>query len=192
MKKNLTIWGIFLLTLLLLGGCASQSNSSSYGELQTATKVSNKSLLASTKVSLEEVIDIFQRAYPQARITSIELGKHFRNPVYKIEGVDDTNEYDLTINAVDKKVIKQKHERLDQDDQNDLAGQDKVDLKGLLSLSEVSKIAEKELSGGKVAEFNLDQDLGVTYWEVTIKRGMAKKEVKINAQSGKIMEIEND
>jgi len=193
MKKSLFSVGITLITLLLLGGCTSQSRSADRGQLQEVSTSAKESLLGSTKVSLQEAVDIFQKAYPQTSITSIELSKHFRNPVYKIEGVDNTHEYELSLNAVNKKIVSQKKEQLDQDEQNDLARQnDELNLKDLVALSDIAKIAEKKLSGSKAIDFAMDHDLGITYWEVTVKHKMTKKEIKIDAQKGTVLEIEND
>jgi Predicted membrane protein len=48
------------------------------------------------------------------------------------------------------------------------------------------------LQKGDSTEFNLEKDLGTTYWEVKVKNGSQEKEVKIDAQSGKVLKVESD
>ncbi|MQS98614.1 hypothetical protein FHL05_12205 [Lactobacillus halodurans] len=92
-----------------------------------------------------------------------------------------------------KKILRKKTENLDDDEQNGQARKDdKVKLDKLLSLNKITKIAEKKLKNSQAKEFSLEQELGVTYWEVNVKHGSKEKEVKINAITGKILNTEND
>lgn len=189
LKKNLLTLGLLLLSVTILGGCS--SNQASSNQTQTTTK--SESLVDSTKVSLKSAISLYQKTYPDSDITSIELDKTVGKPVYEIEGVDDNKEYKLSINAKNKKILRKKTENLDDDEQNGQARKDdKVKLDKLLSLNKITKIAEKKLKNSQAKEFSLEQELGVTYWEVNVKHGSKEKEVKINAITGKILNTEND
>jgi len=185
MKKSMLSLGIMLLSVGILGGCAAQSKSSSNDSQQV-------SLANNLAVSLEDAIAIYQKTYPQTDITSIELEKSLNKKIYRIEGVDDNKEYQINLNANNKKIIHQRTEKLDADERNGEKRSDKVSLTDLLSIQKIAKIAERELSHGKATEFSLEQELGVTYWEVKVKSGMKEKEVKIDAQKGTVLKVETD
>ena len=68
---------------------------------------------------------------------------------------------------------------------------DQLDLTNLLSLEEISDSAVKEAGGGQATDWDLDKEMNVTYWEVKVEDGN-KTNVKINAQTGEILETEQD
>lgn len=53
-------------------------------------------------------------------------------------------------------------------------------------------MAEKEAKVGQATDWKLEKELGITYWEVKVKEGQQKIEVKIDAHSGKILTTERD
>lgn len=201
--------GLFtgMVLLGLLSGCASSNNEpvmETVEESSTSTSVrqgienaqqSSESQAtvspANLPVSLTEAIAAYQETYPDSDITSIDLDDFFGNYSYQIEGVDDTNEYEIRVDGETKAVTKERVEALDEDERNGIQrAEEKVDLTDLLSLSEVAKIAEKEVEG-TARSWELEQDDGVTYWEVTVRNDRDMK-VKMHAQTGAVLEIERD
>ncbi|OJG44360.1 hypothetical protein RV04_GL000554 [Enterococcus hermanniensis] len=182
-----------------IAGCSSSStdgpslNSSSAASQSKTMNSQTMSSGTERKVSVDEAAKLFKDNYPETDITSLDLEKSLGKYVYKIEGVDDTKEYELQIDSESKKVSKKSEETLDSDEQNGVKRkEDKLDLNDLLTIDEVSKIAVKEVGSGEATEWSLDKDLAITYWEVKVKDGQKEAEVKINAQSGKVLATDLD
>lgn len=187
MKKRFLTITVAIFMFVLLVGCSTN------GADSASNKTKSEKVLKNTiKVSANDAINIYQKKYPKTDITSLELEKSFRGPVYKVEGIDELREYQVTINAKNKKIIQNFEEELDEEDQNETTRKNEsLDLNKLISVKKAATIAENAAKGDST-EFNLEKDLGTTYWEVKVKNGSHEKEVKINAQSGKVLKVEND
>lgn len=178
--------GIVLLLMTgVIVGCSNGSNSSDNNSATTSE------LKDETKVSVNEAIKLYQKNFPKADIISIELEKYLGKPVYTIEGADKTTEYQLNINAINKKVKQKSEEPLDEEDRSE-AKTEKLDLNNLITLNKAAQIAKKAAKGGKATEFKLEQKLGVTFWEVKVVDGHTETEVQIDAQKGKVLKTEKD
>jgi uncharacterized membrane protein YkoI len=209
MKKTTILFGIAALGLL--AGCTQNNtgnsepaqNSSSSAAVASssettssqATDTSSSSATATKlpTVTVEEAIQIFQDKVKDGAITSLELDTSFGNYFYKVEGVDDTNEYEMKIDAETKEVSEERQEALDADEQNGVKKQeDQLDLSDMMSLEEISDIAVKEVGAGQATDWDLDKEMNITFWEVKVENGNTKTNVKINAQTGEVLETEID
>lgn len=179
-----------------LAGCGTDSDDSANSSSTTQkTSQSQTSSEATTdfKVSVADAIKAYQEAYPDSDITSIDLETSFGNYLYKIEGVDDSKEYEIQVDADTKEVSKEREEALDTEEQDGVKRkEDKLDLENLLSVEKVADIATKQVGSGKATDWSLDKDMGTAYWEVKVEDGHKETEVKIDAKSGKVLETETD
>ncbi|GGC90853.1 PepSY domain-containing protein [Enterococcus wangshanyuanii] len=191
MNKKLVI--SMTLMLLTLGACANNSGTTT-GTNNTETKNETRSdaetRLETIKISLPDAIAAFEEIYPNAAITSIDLEDSLESYSYKIQGIEGTKEFDIRVDADSGEVTKEREETVDRDDQ----GEDKaLDLKDLISLEEATEIAEGTVKDGEAIEWSLENELATTYWEITIKTGLlSENTVKINAQTGDVLEQEQD
>lgn len=201
--KKIILSMTILTTVLLFAGCstnkkekAAESSSQQKQETTVATTTSESSSAEqndSISISLEQALTTYNEQYPDTAIVTLELEKSLGNYYYKIEGVDDSKEYEISIEATDGTVKKEREESLDRDEQNGVKKKaDAINTKDLLSIEESSKLAEKEVGKGKATEWKLEQELGITYWEVKVVDGVNDYEVKINAQTGEILEQSAD
>ncbi len=197
--KKIMVFGLAVALLGGLVGCSDTSdtanNSSSTSQTISHTKPTQASSKAQTsfKVNVEEVIKTYQETYPDSDITSIELETSFGKYSYKIEGVDDEREYEVQVNADTKEVSKDSAENLDSEDKAGVKrNADKLDLENLLSVERAAEIAAKKAGGGKAEEWQLDKELGTTYWEVKVVNGHKETDVKLDAKSGEVLETEID
>ncbi|MHC5227318.1 PepSY domain-containing protein [Enterococcus sp. LJL99] len=199
MKK--IIFGMTILTtVMVFAGCstnkkekATESTSQVKQEITTSSESSSVNQNDSIAISLDQALATYDEQYPNTTIVSLELEKSFGNYYYKIEGVDNSKEYEISINATDGTLKKEREEALDLDEQNGAKKKaDAIDTKNLLSIKEISQLAEKEIGKGKATEWKLEQELGVTYWEVKVVDGLNDYEVKINAKTGEILEQSAD
>lgn len=158
---------------------------------QEATTTSEKT--SAVAVSLEKVTTAFEKKYPEAKITSLQLDTDFGRYFYEIEGVDQQKEYQVEVNAETGEFTKEKVETLDADEQNGVKMQEEaLDLTKIISREQATTLAEKEAKVGQATDWKLEKELGITYWEVKVKEGQQKIEVKIDAHSGKILTTERD
>lgn len=196
------------LALFLVAGCTSKTptavsstneqketvisttETSSYVQ-QEATTTSEKT--SAVAVSLEKVTTAFEKKYPEAKITSLQLDTDFGRYFYEIEGVDQQKEYQVEVNAETGEFTKEKVETLDADEQNGVKMQEEaLDLTNIISREQATTLAEKEAKVGQATDWKLEKELGITYWEVKVKEGQQKIEVKIDTHSGKILTTERD
>ena len=84
------------------------------------------------------------------------------------------------------KILKAKSENLDADDKEEA-----LDLNGLISRSEATKLAQTKASG-KAVKWSLEMDDQQPVWEVELKDGNKETEVKIDAKSQKILKTKTD
>lgn len=158
---------------------------------QEATTTSEKT--SAVAVSLEKVTTAFEKKYPEAKITSLQLDTDFGRYFYEIEGVDQQKEYQVEVNAETGEFTKEKVETLDADEQNGVKMQEEaLDLTKIISREQATTLAEKEAKVGQATDWKLEKELGITYWEVKVKEGQQKIEIKIDAHSGKILTTERD
>lgn len=196
------------LALFLVAGCTSKTPTavSSTNEqketvistTETSSSVQQEATTTSEKtsavaVSLEKVTTAFEKKYPEAKITSLQLDTDFGRYFYEIEGVDQQKEYQVEVNAETGEFTKEKVETLDADEQNGVKMQEEaLDLTNIISREQATTLAEKEAKVGQATDWKLEKELGITYWEVKVKEGQQKIEVKINAHSGEILTTERD
>ncbi|MBO0469938.1 PepSY domain-containing protein [Enterococcus sp. DIV0242_7C1] len=181
------------LMLLTLGACANNNKTetgTSNLETKNETSTAVGSRLETIKISLPDAIAAFEEIYPSAAITSIDLEDSLGSYSYKIQGIEGTKEFDIRVDADSGEVTKEREETVDRDDQ----GEDNaLDLKDLISLEEATEIAEGTVKDGEAIEWSLEKELATTYWEVTVKKGLlSENTVKINAQTGDVLEQEQD
>lgn len=210
MKHTILYTGVLALALLITG-CAAENPVSSVNSATeastTETQLTEESMAATGttvttsentatttfEVTVADAIQVYQETFPDSDITSIELDSSFGHYYYQIEGVDDTKEYEIKVDATTKEITKNKEETLDKDEQNGVKRQeDKLDLTDLLSVEEVTEIALAEVSSGEPTDWDLDREMNITYWEVQIKDGKTETNIKINAQTGEVLEVELD
>lgn len=183
MKKYLLGISVLLLAGGLMAGCSSENKVNNNSENAPTTK----SLKDTTKITVNEAVAIYQKHFPKTNVVSVELEKHLGKPIYIVEGADSTTEYQLNINAANKKIRQKSQEPLDEDDMNE-AQTKKLDFKNVISLEKANNLASKAAKGGQGTEFKLEKDHDITTWEVNING----KEVTLDAQNGKVLKIEND
>ena len=211
MMKKAMILGVSTVLLTVMVGCSQQAVEKPITQSKDSTEVSTdttksedssveKETANSAQTSenvkiatVEEIVEVYQKENPETDITSVELENTRSGFVYKVEGVDDELEYEMKINGETKEIIRSKNEKLDRDERDGIKREkDKLDLTDLISLDKATEIAEKEVGSGEAVEWDLDRELNVTYWEVTVKDGHQETQVKMDAKSGDVLEVELD
>lgn len=126
------------------------------------------------------------------KITDIELDTDDGRPHYEVDVYHDSYEYDIKFDAVTGEVLEQKRNRDDNDDDfDDRSSNSAASADNLISSDQAVKAAMAEASGN-VEKVELDNDDGITYYEVEIEDGRMDYEVYVNAVDGTILKVEKD
>ena len=170
---------------LALGGTSltliNQAQASTGGQATEQTQTSN-----SINLSQSDTINKFNEKYGSKSIKGIELKNKKNKYIYEVKGFDSEKEYKVKIDASSGNILKAKSENLDADDKEDA-----LDLNGLISRSEATKLAQTKASG-KAVKWSLEMDDKRPVWKVELKDGNKETEVKIDAKSQKILRTKTD
>ena len=171
------------------------SKSSQSSKVEKAKKKTKKSANENTaklkttdiKLSMSEALNKFDQKFKDTKIKSIDLQAEGNSYVYEIDGTDNNKEYTAKIDANNGKILHSESEKLDLDDRLDKT----INLDNVISRKQATKIAEKKVKG-TTEEWKLEQDHNKAYWEITVNDGSKKHEVKIDAETKKVVEVDHD
>lgn len=197
-----------LLLSLTLAGCSANNASKSDNQSSQATS-SNQSAsspssstsgqstttadVTKVKVSVATAIKQYQQAFPNSDITGLSLEKQLGDYWYEVEGVDDSKEYSVKLNAKTAAVTNKKSEALDADEANGVERKaEALNLDNLLSVNKAVQNAQSKAKGQAATEISLEREAGQTYWDVQFEAQGQETSVKVNAQSGKVLAVEQD
>lgn len=181
--------------ILLLAACGGQEEPSNNSASPTTTEPSDSSSAEKNfegknfSVTYEQAIADFQKAYPDAVISSVDFDKDFGKYSFEISGFDDTQEMEWEVNAENGEEIKNKTEKKDSDnDDRELMVDD------LMTIEELITASEEEAQNAVLVSWNLDadDDTNIPLFTGEFKEGKNEVEVHLNAETGEFLSIEND
>lgn len=202
MKKKIWITiGLMSLSAAVLVGCTTTTDNTSSQNSTTITSTTtsegNTSLdsteNAMTTMSWQDAVGVFQEKFPETSITSISFDTSFGKWYYDIEGINETTEFELRIDPATGETSREEQQTLDKDEQNTAYRESEaLDLEGVISIEEASQIALDAVGSGEVTDLDLERELSVTYWKVTIEDGRKEFEVSIDARTKEVLTTERD
>lgn len=199
-RKTLLLLLVFILTFALVSGChpatdRDVSNGNKTEQTSSSTRV-NEALSTVTlpatntakanetpaegRFSLVAALDLFEKTFPEAQLTTIQFDREANETRYKIEGYADGTEYEMTINADTGQVIDKKR-----DDHEDV--KQTFDFSTLTSPEEAYQSALSAVGPGWfLEEWELDYEGETLYYEFEFNSsdGGQDFEVKVNALDG--------
>ncbi|KMT63214.1 PepSY domain-containing protein [Paenilisteria newyorkensis] len=165
----------------------SGTNSNSNSNTST-TDLNNKKF----SMSYTDAVEIFKNKHPETDITSIELSQELGKFVYTIDGVDDSNEFEMKFDADTKAILQDNNEKLDAEDANGKErANEKLDLTGIKTPQEAMTAALKQ-QAGTVKEWTIERELNQTYFSVQIMNGNQEVEVKLDSKTLEVLSTEQD
>lgn len=214
MKKILAI-SLFLFSISLMSACTStppkdSETTKSSSTLPTTSSTATTETTASSSapqtsgataditdngivLSFSEAIAIFQKEFPDVDIAELKLGADHSVYYYEFEGLDDEKEYELKFNATTEEIVKKEAENLEQDEAGGVKrAEEKLTLSDLKSQAEITQLAQTAVSSGQAVSWKVEKKLGLTYWEVEVKKDNQEVEVKIENATGEILKKETD
>lgn len=191
------------LASLMLAGCssnhqsqdkssASSSSAVSHSQSSSSSQSSSDSDVSQVKLPAATAIKTYQQTFTDSQITDLSVERELGKYQYEIDGVDDNHEHTLKLDANSGKILIKKSERLETDEANGAERQEALDLNNMIGLSRAVKIAQPKAKGQVATEASIDKESSQTYWEIQFKHQGQETSVKLNAQSGKVLAIEND
>lgn len=186
MKKSL--WFSLGIAVLLLAGCQPSTRPTKTPVAQSSTSVAKPNV----KLTIDQAWQLFTQQFDGAVVTGMDIEAKHGSEQWEVKGVSKTREYELTLDASSGKVLHSSDEALDADDRNTEYANNAINQDGLEQLTSITKIAENQVGSGTATSWDLDQDDGRTVWEVEINHGTHSTNVKIDAYSGEILDMEQD
>ena len=145
----------------------------------------------------EEFIKFYREAHPKQDLTTVELkyDDDLKFYVVEFEAVDDENEYELKINAGTGAEVAKSEQSLVKAKQGGVERREEgLNLEKMKDFKDIKAAAEAgaDLKDLKLDHWDLDRDGEATVWTLTYKNGDVDVEVKVDAQSGQVVAVEDD
>ncbi|MCI5642858.1 MAG: PepSY domain-containing protein [Peptoniphilus sp.] len=208
MKKKFLAITLGLTLALTLSACSSRKNKTTEDTKNNSAVITNKveknektgavdkdnskvasnnsimKSLSDAKMTKEEAFDEFKKLHVDAKIESLKLKTEGTALFYEIDGYDAEKEYEITINAETKEVIKDEFEtEKKQDNVSDLQ-------KNLLS--SVDGLIEKSVAeagkGYAAKEYSVEYDDGKYVVEIEVEKDGTDISYKYDIASGELIQ----
>ena len=134
----------------------------------------------SYQVNYDDVVDIVLKNYPQSRVTKIEISNYKGKTVYKGETYDKGQKIKFIIDVNSGEVFKIVPDYDDEYNPN-------YNLP--ITFEQASRIALDNSFNGRVKSIELKNIDKKAYYTVEVRENKAEKEINIDANSGKILNI---
>ena len=143
---------------------------------------SSKSI-GSQNAMQKELIEVFQKAYPDLDITEIEL---VYGTYYEVEAMNSTTEFTYRYDQNSKTFILAEQDNADPNEHN----VEKLDFPNLKQVDDMIAIAQKAFPTGVLREWSVDKDHGDIIWEFEFHESNGNDvTVKVSNSTGQVLEI---
>ena len=137
----------------------------------------------SYQVNYDDVVDIVLKNYPQSRVTKIEISNYKGKTVYNGEAFDKGQKIEFIIDVNSGEVLKIAPDYNDEYNSN---------FNLSITFEQVSRIALDNSFSGKVKSIELKNIDKKPYYTVEVKEDKSDKEINIDANTGKVLNIKEN
>ena len=137
----------------------------------------------SYQINYDDVVDIVLRNYPQSRVTKIEMSNYKGKTVYDGEAFDKGQKIEFIIDANNGEVFKIAPDYDDEYNPN---------FNLPITFEQASRIALDNSFSGKIKGIELKNIDKKPYYTVEVKEDRTEKEINIDANSGKVLNIKEN
>jgi len=164
-------------------GTNAVNDSSNASTPNTSTAVD----ITAPTVSMSEAVNIFKEAHPDAKIQSIDLDSDSGRLHYDIDGFDSSREYEAEIDATTKEIKENEVETERDRDES-------LDFSAIIAPEKAIEIAstKSEVEGLSPTSWSLEADDGKQTYTIEYDKNNPDIDIKINAITGEILEVEID
>lgn len=128
--------------------------------------------------------DGFKKLHPDAKVESFQLEVEDGNAYYKVDGYDDKNEYEVSVNAMTGDIVKDEFEAEDTS-----AKTADIQLEMIESVDKFMDQALKDAGQGfEAGEYEVELDNGVYVVSVEVVNGDKDISYKYDFETGKLIE----
>lgn len=183
-------------TVLAQSSDSSASSTAATANSNEANKPNATTYDQVTKTA-EEFIKFYRDAHPKQDLTNVELkfDDDLRFYVVEYDAVDDDNEYELKINAATNAEVAKSEQSLVKAKQGGVERREEgLNLEKMKDFKDIKAAAEAavDLKGFNFDHWELDREGAATVWSLSYKNGKTEVEVKVDAQSGQVVGIDDD
>jgi uncharacterized membrane protein YkoI len=141
----------------------------------------------STVVSMTEAVNVFKEAHPDAKIESVDLDNDSGHLHYDINGFDSSKEYETEIDATTKEIKENEVETERDTDES-------IDFSAIIDPAKAIEIAsaKADVEGLSPTGWSLEADDGKQTYTIEYEKNDSDIEIKINATTEEILEVESD
>ena len=136
----------------------------------------------SYQVNYDDVVDIVLKNYPQSRVTKIEISNYKGKTVYKGETYDKGQKIKFIIDVNSGEVFKIAPDYDEYNPNYNLP----------ITFEQASRIALDNSFSGKIKGIELKNIDKKPYYTVEVKEDRTEKEINIDANSGKVLNIKEN
>ncbi|MBS4750952.1 hypothetical protein KG091_07660 [Carnobacteriaceae bacterium zg-ZUI78] len=203
MQKNFSKTVIFLSTFILCA-CSNQSQQNISHSVTTTTtqqtttqqtimKQSSTQTSSTVDYDINEIVALVKKDFPDFDIESISLTLNVPTPLFEVDLIGNDSEKTIQVNTQTKDKVILKEEMLDSDERNGVERQkEAINTSSLSSITNVLNAVKQTLAVDTVTKISLNQEVGITYWEIELYSANQKKEVKVDNATLKVLEIDHD
>ena len=137
----------------------------------------------SYQVNYDDVVDIVLRNYPQSRVTKIEMSNYKGKIVYDGEAFDKGQKIEFIIDANSGEVFKIAPDYDDEYNPN---------FNLPITFEQANWIALDNTFNGRVKSIELKNIDIIPYYTVEVKEDKSDKEINIDANTGKVLNIKEN
>ena len=137
----------------------------------------------SYQVNYDDVVDIVLRNYPQSRVTKIEISNYKGKTVYNGEAFDKGQKIEFIIDVNSGEVLKIAPDYDDEYNSN---------FNLSITFEQASRIALDNSFSEKVKSIELKNIDKKPYYTVEVKEDKSDKEINIDANTGKVLNIKEN
>jgi uncharacterized membrane protein YkoI len=173
--------------VLVLGSIAMVAGANQNSDKATTNGTKKDNILTN-----EEVIDK-ALTIVDGTVTEVELERKLTGTIYEVEIKKDGFEYDLDLDAVTGKVLKNDKSTDENDDQENLDDNStKIDSSKVAITTEAAIETALKEAAGTVTDVELETEDAQTFYDIKIVDGSKEVEVKVDAITGAVLSVEQD
>jgi uncharacterized membrane protein YkoI len=173
--------------VLVFGSIAIVAGANQNSDKETVNGTKKDNLLTNEEI-VEKALTIVD-----GTVTEVELEKTLTRTIYEVEINKDGFEYDLDMDAVTGKVLKNDKSADDKDDKEVLDdNSSKTDSSKVAITREVAIETALIEATGTVTDIELERDDSQKFYKIEVEDGTKEVEVKVDANTGAVLSVDEE
>jgi uncharacterized membrane protein YkoI len=173
--------------VLVFGSIAIVAGANQNSDKETVNETKKDNLLTNEEI-VEKALTIVD-----GTVTEVELEKTLTRTIYEVEINKDGFEYDLDMDAVTGKVLKNDKSADDKDDKEVLDDNSSKTDSSKVAITREAAIETALIEAtGTVTDIELERDDSQTFYKIEVEDGTKEVEVKVDANTGAVLSVDEE